>query len=145
MIDILKVLIKKGGIRMKKPFLLNYQSETENLNEHQKDIDFKNNVRSIYKDNLEKESFEKTILIFARIDDPEIDYLGPYFIKNNINYIRIDAEYFLQDFFVDIDIANGNTSFFLYYKDEKIDLKNVDAIWTRHFKPNAYRSIFCER
>jgi len=122
------------------PFLFNYQSEKVNLNNLSKDIDFRNNMRKIYGSNLEITKEQDTVLIFTRLHDDEVNFIGPYLAKENINYIRIDADYFLDDFKMTTSITGGHVDTIIYYKDELINMSNVKLIWNRHFDKEAFRS-----
>lgn len=118
-----------------KPLLLNQVIGKRDLSSHKNDLDFKNNMLKIFKNSLETSEFKKRILILTSLDDSEINILGPHFIKNKIDYLRINCENF-SDFF-DFSITIPNTSnkneiHFTFF-DTKYSLDEFDFIWIRHF------------
>lgn len=118
---------------------MNGKNEIKNLNITGKDIDFKNSMRKIYGESLQIDNSQNTILILSRVHDTEINYIGPLLARKNINYIRIDADYFLEDLKVTFCLETGQPSLKINYKDEEIDFSSIKLIWFRHFNEEAFK------
>lgn len=118
---------------MEKPFLLNLTSTEENLLDNLKDIDYRRNrVRILGSSSLDIFNTTKRLLIFTRIDDPEIDYLGKLLLENHIDYLRVNSENIFDDFECTIEVDDDITGKVgcggTYW-----NINSINAIWFRHF------------
>lgn len=82
----------------KLPLLINQELGSRDFTVSNKDFDFKNNVFKNFRGNLTNFRLNKKNLIFTRQSGKEIDSIGPLLIKNDIDYIRINADNFLEEF-----------------------------------------------
>lgn len=57
-----------------------------------KDMDFKNNFTKIFGNDVDLEKPIRRVLILTRKIDKDIDFLGPFLIQNNIDYVRINSD-----------------------------------------------------
>lgn len=118
---------------MKTPFLYNENDNVLNISDNSKNMDYRYNMQKILGQSALKDiNFEHKIIIFTRYDDPEIDYLGKEFLKNKIDYLRINIEDLLKHTVINLVPDSKSDSFISHYC-EKISLNEIDAIWFRHF------------
>lgn len=122
-----------------KPYLRQFSDDVDNINDRLCDIDFKRNAKKIFGKILKKKQYDRNILIFSRLDDPEINYLAPYFIQHDIDYFRVDAEYILKQFKFDYRLTNNEANIILDISGEKIPLVDIDYVWFRHFTLDAVK------
>ncbi|CAJ1203027.1 hypothetical protein CPR19092_LGOLGGFK_02527 [Companilactobacillus paralimentarius] len=117
---------------MNKPFLMNFNSTYENLTTTIEDIDYRSHLVDILGINkLKRYGKLKHLVIFTRIDDPEIDYLGPYLLEKGIDYLRINAEQIFDfDFSLSID---KELKGYIKRRNETWNISDIDGIWFRHF------------
>lgn len=123
----------------KKPLLLNQNLGKRDFASRKKDVDFKSNVMSIFGDNLDLSSTDKKILILTSLDDSEINFIGPHLVKRNIDYIRINAENFSDEFEFSFTLNDDQDFLFSFiYKGKKYNINDFDFIWVRHFELESF-------
>lgn len=122
-----------GDLFLEKPFLLDLTSTEENLKNDIKDIDYrKNRINILGINSLNKYRLNKKILIFTRIDDPEIDYLGKFLLEAGIDYLRINAESIFTEFSYSIEV-NDKLTGKINCNSTCWNIEDIDAVWFRHF------------
>ncbi|ATF26391.1 ATP-grasp domain-containing protein [Brochothrix thermosphacta] len=123
-----------------KPLLLNQIIGKRNLADNKKDLDFKNNILTIFKSRLETATFKRRLLILTSLDDAEINIIGPHLIKNKIDYLRLNCENFSDLFEFSIKIPNDSKKSetqFTYF-NKTYTLNDFDYIWVRHFNDDNF-------
>lgn len=125
---------------MNKPFLMNFSKKEIDLHEIGGDMDFRTNMKRIFGvENLQLDNQQATVVIFSRIHDSEADLVCVELAKKNINYIRLNADYFPSEYkFKYIQSPDGTSRLILKYKDEMIDFSYVKVVWYRHFDTEAF-------
>lgn len=117
---------------MSRPFLMTMTDSKEDLRNKIKDIDYRSHLVDILGLNrLKALNLKNKIVIFTRIDDPEIDFIGKLLLENEIDYLRINAEQLLE-FKFSLDYQNSNNSY-IKRKEEIWKIEDIDALWFRHF------------
>lgn len=125
----------------KLPLLINQELGNRDFTISNKDFDFKNNVLKSFGGNVANFIANKKILILTRQSDKEIDSIGPLLIKNDIDYIRINADSFFGNFEFSIKIPSegtDNSSITFKFHGEVYDLNDFNFIWIRHFSEENF-------
>lgn len=132
-------------VNMKKtPLLLNQNIGSRDFSDRKIDMDFKNNFLKIFSNNNFNLDASLKILIFTSLDDSEINNLGPYLIKHNIDYIRVNGENFMDYFKFTLKISNAidNNELSFTYFNKTYFVNDFDYIWVRRFSIDTFD--FCE-
>ncbi|KRN81608.1 hypothetical protein [Ligilactobacillus acidipiscis] len=116
------------------PYLLKEAKEIWDTTDY-KNLDFKYNALK-YMDEETVSLPYKTILIFTRKEDADIDVLGPQLIKEGMNYIRVDSND-LRDFSFSINLSSVSPQVFIRSGGEKYNLNEIPVIIYRHFDASA--------
>lgn len=113
-----------------KPFLLEGAIDSKDTRNY-KNLDFKYNAMK-YLDTEVAFPAKRTILIFTRKEDGDIDVLGPELIKEEINYIRVDSND-LRDFSFCVNVTNNEVEIVFKSGKESYNLNDIPVIIYRHF------------
>ncbi|GGB13173.1 hypothetical protein ERX37_11085 [Macrococcus hajekii] len=114
-------------------FLISRNNQTYKMEDLSKDWDYKNNYFRIFEKHFELETVKNKVLILTRIHDDEVNYLIPKLLDNNIDYLRLDIEYFIKNTKIQFNINNEYTSLSILYKGKEYDMSSFNLIWFRHF------------
>lgn len=127
--------------KKKLPLLINQNLGSRDFTISKKDFDFKNNVLKNFGNSITNFTANKKILIFTRQSDKEIDSIGPLLIKNDIDYIRINADSFFKNFDFSIKIPSNPTDKFsitFNFNGINYNLEDFNFIWIRHFSKESF-------
>lgn len=115
------------------PFLCNFV-DRETPSTVQRNVDFKNFLRSISLDLSSFKSDKKKVLILSNVNDLDCNVLNVYLAKNDLTYFRINQEDFINNVQMrTTTFHNGESYFEIKLNDDQLLLDDVSLVFLRDF------------